>query len=257
MEDYSEYSSKENYWYRRNAVEVFFKSITETIPNFAEKNAILSTLNHSITQRSETVIYKCVYLFRDGQPLNEEECDSRGGYADSWYRAHHYNLPFAEEDCEDNPPMPGEPVKVLLKPANSTKGFRGEYPVCWHPKCRESYTEDPFKSSPVIYMFCHPHAEKDRVKEVHDFCLKGTPMKNQETKDMVEEMRLFIFNMIETSLNSAIEDAKFEMASEVLPDKVLEIQCASFLNDEDESEEITYYVDRVSCITKQVELPKE
>lgn len=242
------YSDNKAYWYRRKAVEAFFKQMSDRVPNIKEKKAELLSLNDAITLRSETVRYKCVYLFRDGQDLSEEEFDSRGGYTDTWYRQYQYNLPFADEDEEDVVPLPGCPVKIELKPGEDRQSYCNEFTECWHPNCQENYVNPLLKKSPVVFMFCPEHARASDVKMIHEYVLEGQPIKDPAIQSVVEIIGGIIRERIEKSLNEAIERAKDILAEETMPDKVLEVRCYSFLNEAKEDEEITYYVDRVSCI---------
>lgn len=244
------YSANDAYWYRRKAVEVFFRRVKDRVPDIRRKHDELVDLNRRITERSETVRFKCIYLFRDGQELNLEECDSRGGYADTWYRSGNYNLPKADSDDEDEVPMPGKPVKVELRPGNDTESYCGEFVECWHPNCQEYYLNHPLQSSPVIYMFCRNHADKDMIKAIHDFVLEGKPIENPEVSTLVDIIGKTIESRISSSIDSAIARAERTLETEEEPDKVLEVQCYAYLNENENGleEETTYYVDRVSCI---------
>ena len=82
--------------------------------------------------------------------------------------------------------MPGEPVKVELKPSDDTQGYCGEFVECWHPNCQEYYLNRPLESSPVIYMFCSKHAKPEVIKAIHEFILEGKPIENPEIETLLE-----------------------------------------------------------------------
>lgn len=115
--------------------------------------------------------------------------------------------------------MPGEPVKVELKPSDDTQGYCGEFVECWHPNCQEYYLNRPLESSPVIYMFCSKHAKPEVIKAIHEFILEGKPIENPEIETLLEIIGQTIRTRVTASLNRAIERAKEVLAEEPEPDK--------------------------------------
>lgn len=246
------YGDKAVYWYRREAVEKFFQDVKSALPRFEERRLELDELNRQLRVIHNTTFFKCVYLFREGQTLTTEYHGNGGGYSDRWLRCDHYILPRSnanDEDDSDLVPMPGKPVEIEFQEPYRGRGYSSEFTQCWHPICMSDYLERPTERHrhPTIYLLCKTHVDPRTVKILHDYCMFGTPIRDPEILKMVETVRSIITTRIDQSLTEALDGAKQALLECSEPEKVIEVECRSLLNDEDSEEDITYYIDLVSC----------
>lgn len=243
-----DYSSNKAYWHRRRPVEVFFEHVSRNIPNFETLVSELRALNERIIEKNDTIRFKCVYLFRKDQSLFNDNGD-RGGYIDTWYRSSQFNMQIMNDDYEyeDHPPMPNEPVEVILGPGMQTQWFCGEFTECWHPDCLQYYRENPIKRSPVIYMLCRDHADIKTIDIIQEHVMNGKVIEDYSVKAMVDDVRRIIETRVSKTLTEAIKRAKEILEEEETPDKVIEVQCYVYEHEDDDPKEATYYVDLVKC----------
>jgi len=250
------YSSKDAYWYRRHTAEAAIESVLKRIPNLETRISELTELNRQITERADTIRFKCVYLVRDGQFVDDNDDGSRGGYSDTWWRSDHFNLPRVEEEDgeEEEVPQPGEPVKVVLKPSNDTQTYIKEFVQCWHPSCQE-YNRENYKwpnIPPTTFLLCKDHADVLRLKTLHDYYVDRIPIDKttatgMEITTMIKDTEATIYERIDTSLNKAIEGAKEILAKETTPSRVITVNWSLYVECTGTWNEMTTLIDLVSC----------
>lgn len=247
------YSSKDAYWYRRNAVEAFFKFMQDSIPNVGPRLAELIELNHKITERTENIKFKCVYMFRAGQFVDPNDSGSGGDYSDSWFRSSPFNLvrvgKNGEEDYEDQPPRPGKPITVFLKPYDEIQKYTNEFTECWHSKCQE-YNKREYvwpNRPPVTFLLCKGHADQPLLKTLHDLCINGTPIEDTEIMAMMQSVKDTICKRIDKSLDLAIERAIKILDEEIVPADVIDVRWNFYSENGRKCKEMISYIDLVSC----------
>lgn len=245
---FADYSQKEAYWYRRNAVEAFYNAVLPLVPGFEERMAKLESLRKKIQNRNETWRFKCVYLFREGQKLDPSDDGSGGGFSDIWQRANHFNLEVLDEETDI--PWPGKPLTVRMAPCDRTPGVCSEFTECWHPECQAvNAQKSAFSRSgmPVVFLLCRTHAQDGNVlRQLHDFCISVTPVSDQTLMTTIVYIRDLLIHRIDSSLTYALKEAEEIWAREPAPSKVMEVNCNSNLNPDDPSEEATYCIDLIS-----------
>jgi len=260
------YSKKEYYWQRRKIVETLFSFCRSKVPNLEALSEKLLQLNKQIRERHNSIKYRCVYALRKDQKLDKESLE-RGGYCDTWWRSNQFNL-LMDEDMtteeesqasEDNEvPTSNNPIIVYLKPSKPVFSPITEFTKCIHPECIHSNYD--LINSKVIYLFCMKHSDENIVKILEDVVINQKIVSNFEklqdnrgysVKEMLEHIIVYLTLMISQSLNRAIQNAKDELKSETLPDRVLEIECIPFpeveLKEDEDYEWIKIYVDLVDC----------
>lgn len=192
--------------------------------------------------------------------IDTKETEGRS-FCDVWWRCNHYNLPTAEENedytdaSESNAvPLPNEDIIIYLSPHVPHVHIVRELLGCIHPTCLKYTKEHPFEQKQTIFLFCKGHSEEKVVDTIEKFVntnddtiLDGlVDSQGIQIKESIMKVIGDTASKIKQSYLSAIDTVKESWQDEYLPDKVLEVECNPFPNNEDD-EEITVYVDLISC----------
>jgi hypothetical protein len=148
-----------------------------------------------------------------------------------------------EEDKLDDggdPPLPGRPITVLLKPYETQFQPMKECVRCIYPECRD----DPLNifNREVVFLFCRKHCSLSSVEMVERFVNENKEIPDLLLRKMVEDHLVFLKDRIEESYRHAI---RFEKEPEEQPSETIEVSVVHYNQETDEETETIVYVDLV------------
>jgi hypothetical protein len=262
------YSKKEYYWQRRNIATALFDLAFSRVPDREQLQQELKSYTDQILKRHKKFKYRCVYVLRENQNFDQNSQED-GGYYDSWWRSAQYNLGQDEnmtdleerQASEENAiPLKDSPVVIYLKPPERQYYPSGEFVECIHPECQKLNNNNQMIINYVghrgdtMYLFCKKHAE-DRVISILEQFLAGKEIPIEMFDATGISIKLMIENHLTTLINQAhksfldcIEHSKKDLENEIVPDRVLEVSCDPFPENEDSNhDQIIIYVDLIDC----------